>query len=634
MDCYKILRLHPSASSADIEKASNRMMSIWNPNDYDDDYRGVALCVVDDIKKAKRILMDPIQRQKHDKELNEEVKADIHSNLKDIKIPVGNLQSVSFSETDTEPKYMQYLTSTPRNDERYEMEEFRNISDVDWNSASYKMNDYPQMNDDVLWEDIDGKEDLISNQYDDLSMRVYDLNDAMILNETKPEHETLDFKFAHFGNPVVSKDKYLRPIINKISVSPTSTQPIENSTINDFPKRVHNSTSRQESNLEIMQRTILKNHSKVTQPSNQLKSQTFEIEYSLYIPKITEYSPRFPDLYFIPKRDVHIVEDDLLNEYLKDTFKFKVNSNEPVIGIYDFKPVSFSESCTNFSERACGTRKETPSYFPNSELFNKELIMNDGLIKEMYQDCSEMIPFINNQNSSMTNYNKECNELKTETGFSEHDVSMVVNVSIESLKENTELDWKTTKKNTELKNFTGEKNISNSIFNDNRYKTLVSLDTGDKEIRTTRKEFLELPDGKILKCDSSLKAKITTQLNKKEDHHIWNGVAGSSYSEEDLSKIISAFAQLEDRKLVTKYYFNDIEERLEVFVDGILKCRLRNGSMEETKGQQDEMRISTVPFSITSKIYANGAEIITLRINEKQTELIKIYKNGQLLFEV
>ncbi|GIX98029.1 hypothetical protein CEXT_63041 [Caerostris extrusa] len=55
MDCYKVLRVNPGASSDEIIKAANKMLSIWNPNDYDE-FRDVALCVVDDIVRARRIL--------------------------------------------------------------------------------------------------------------------------------------------------------------------------------------------------------------------------------------------------------------------------------------------------------------------------------------------------------------------------------------------------------------------------------------------------------------------------------------------------------------------------------------------------------------------------------------------------
>lgn len=69
-DCYKTLRIKPNASSAEIEKAADRMTSIWCPDDYDD-FKEVALCAIDDIVTAKRILLDPSTRKKHDYERNE-----------------------------------------------------------------------------------------------------------------------------------------------------------------------------------------------------------------------------------------------------------------------------------------------------------------------------------------------------------------------------------------------------------------------------------------------------------------------------------------------------------------------------------------------------------------------------------
>ncbi|GIX98039.1 hypothetical protein CEXT_63091 [Caerostris extrusa] len=43
------------------------MLEIWNPNDYDE-FRDVALCVVDDIVRARRILLDPARRKQHDEQ--------------------------------------------------------------------------------------------------------------------------------------------------------------------------------------------------------------------------------------------------------------------------------------------------------------------------------------------------------------------------------------------------------------------------------------------------------------------------------------------------------------------------------------------------------------------------------------
>ncbi|GFQ82661.1 uncharacterized protein TNCT_586091 [Trichonephila clavata] len=69
MDCYKVLRLPPNALSEEIEEAARKLLTIWNPFDYDDDFKEVALCVVDDIKKARRILTDPVLRKQHDEQL-------------------------------------------------------------------------------------------------------------------------------------------------------------------------------------------------------------------------------------------------------------------------------------------------------------------------------------------------------------------------------------------------------------------------------------------------------------------------------------------------------------------------------------------------------------------------------------
>ncbi|GFY01806.1 uncharacterized protein TNCV_1467971 [Trichonephila clavipes] len=69
MDCYKVLRLPPNALPEEIEEATQILLTIWNPFDYDDDFKEVALCVVDDIKKAKRILTDPVMRKQHDEQL-------------------------------------------------------------------------------------------------------------------------------------------------------------------------------------------------------------------------------------------------------------------------------------------------------------------------------------------------------------------------------------------------------------------------------------------------------------------------------------------------------------------------------------------------------------------------------------
>ncbi|GFT44681.1 uncharacterized protein NPIL_638601 [Nephila pilipes] len=69
MDCYKVLRLPPNALPDEIEEAAKKLLTIWNPIDHDD-YKDVALCVVDDIKKARRILIDPVLRKHHDEQLN------------------------------------------------------------------------------------------------------------------------------------------------------------------------------------------------------------------------------------------------------------------------------------------------------------------------------------------------------------------------------------------------------------------------------------------------------------------------------------------------------------------------------------------------------------------------------------
>ncbi|KAG8193478.1 hypothetical protein JTE90_023730 [Oedothorax gibbosus] len=70
MNCYKTLRIRPTASFEEIKIAADRMLSIWRLDDYDD-FKQVAMCVVDDIETAKRILLDQSARKKHDAELKE-----------------------------------------------------------------------------------------------------------------------------------------------------------------------------------------------------------------------------------------------------------------------------------------------------------------------------------------------------------------------------------------------------------------------------------------------------------------------------------------------------------------------------------------------------------------------------------
>ncbi|GIX80750.1 uncharacterized protein CDAR_481261 [Caerostris darwini] len=79
MDCYKVLRVNPGASSDEIIKAANKMLGIWNPNDYDE-FRDVALCVVDDIVRARRILLDPERRKQHDEQRNVTISKLNHQN--------------------------------------------------------------------------------------------------------------------------------------------------------------------------------------------------------------------------------------------------------------------------------------------------------------------------------------------------------------------------------------------------------------------------------------------------------------------------------------------------------------------------------------------------------------------------
>ncbi|GBO35178.1 hypothetical protein AVEN_116356-1, partial [Araneus ventricosus] len=558
MDCYKVLRLRHKASSDDIEKAANRMMAIWNPSDYDNDYRGVALCVVDNIKKAKRILMDPLQRMKHDMELNEAIckwdkqsrcpRVEIVSDaglpgsydrpwvnshyrldeqetnadrnlkyIKGIKMPDGNVESLAFSEINNDPKYEQYLTSTPNNDKRHEMEGFQNVSNIQLNSVSNGMSSYPQINIDVLKESFEVNDTLFSNKSEDLNMNMFDLNDAIIFNETECDHKFSDVNFVGISTPAVNKVDHLGSMFDKISISPAFTKPTENYITNGFNREEDCSTLEEENDVEILQRTILKNGSKATEHSNLIKCQTFEIEYSLCVPKLcnqqslrnvfgnikcripihssgfsnsskslfkhTKNSEKFPDLKFIAENNYDCVKDNLPFDYLDDTLKFKFSSSEPIKGNNDEKTEIYSESYKDFIEYESVMGKETCANLTNSELFlNNELIKNYGLIDELNRDCPEISTSVNKQNDSLTHFNKDYCDNKEKAEFSGDALSMEVNVSIKSLKDISDLDLKNATNNIQVKNSNGCKRTTNHIFQDNPSKNLFSLDISDVEV--------------------------------------------------------------------------------------------------------------------------------------------------------
>ncbi|GIX98041.1 hypothetical protein CEXT_63101 [Caerostris extrusa] len=87
-----------------------------------------------------------------------------------------------------------------------------------------------------------------------------------------------------------------------------------------------------------------------------------------------------------------------------------------------------------------------------------------------------------------------------------------------------------------------------------------------------------LPNGNILKCESLLQTEAFSGMSYIKSS-IVKGAIKVSYTEEDILKRLTVVAQLEGRGLMTRYSFNDHNEKIEVYADGVWECKLVNGAV-------------------------------------------------------
>ncbi|GIX98035.1 hypothetical protein CEXT_63071 [Caerostris extrusa] len=85
---------------------------------------------------------------------------------------------------------------------------------------------------------------------------------------------------------------------------------------------------------------------------------------------------------------------------------------------------------------------------------------------------------------------------------------------------------------------------------------------------------------------------------------------------------------------MTRYSFNDHDEKIEVYADGVWECKLVNGAVVDIAKSKEEHKSLEVPLYIKIMVYANNVNIKTLRSIGIPGNLIQLYKNDELLWEI
>ncbi|GIX80748.1 hypothetical protein CDAR_481251 [Caerostris darwini] len=305
----------------------------------------------------------------------------------------------------------------------------------------------------------------------------------------------------------------------------------------------------------------------------------------------------------VSANDTDEAKDGLLRAYLGDNYSFNnMGENFQCIKVENGKFIESNRNSQIMHPFTSGGKTD----------FNYNQLRSKALSDHVGSDYKKGIEPLNNPES-----NKLINRNSSEPFIVEKEsdpnhlamtpedaLSMKVNVSIQSLKEK---ESEMNKDSTLIEGLTSNKNIVCYCNLDNSVGNVRHLSTQNVWPGTFKSEELVLPNGNILKCESLLQAETFSDVSYIRSSNV-KGLVKVSYAEENFLKRLTVVAQLEGRGLMTRYSFNDRDEKIEVYADGVWECKLMNGTAVDIAKSKEQHKSLEVPLYIKTMVYANNGK--------------------------